>query len=230
MPTRPLTLAPLLALLTGLLVAVAPQAAHAGDMDCSDFSTQRSAQAFFLDHGGPGSDPDRLDSDGDGVACESNPCPCSTSTSTVTTATATAPRIRQHGRVVKVVDGDTIDVRLSRGPRIRVRLIGIDTPEVYGAVECGGPAASRAMKRMLPYRTRVTLTSDPTQDRRDRYGRALRYVTKVATGQDVNRAQLWHGRARVYVYAHNPFQRVSSYRRAQRDARNHGRGLWSACR
>ncbi len=49
------------------------------DANCSDFGSQASAQQYFLNHGGPSSDPDGLDSDGDGVACESNPCPCSTS-------------------------------------------------------------------------------------------------------------------------------------------------------
>lgn len=50
------------------------------DVNCSDFGSQASAQQYFLNHGGPSSDPDGLDSDGDGVACESNPCPCTTST------------------------------------------------------------------------------------------------------------------------------------------------------
>lgn len=43
------------------------------DMNCSDFSSQRAAQAFFIFQGGPGEDPHRLDGNGDGVACESLP-------------------------------------------------------------------------------------------------------------------------------------------------------------
>ncbi len=58
-----------------LLLAWAP-AASASDKDCADFSSQRAAQLFFLRHGGPQSDPHRLDGDDDGVACEDNPCPC----------------------------------------------------------------------------------------------------------------------------------------------------------
>lgn len=68
---------------TGLAVAIAvlaiaslPSQAAAGDKDCADFPTQRAAQIFFLKHGGPRHDPDRLDGDNDGVACEDNPCPC----------------------------------------------------------------------------------------------------------------------------------------------------------
>ncbi|QIG42043.1 excalibur calcium-binding domain-containing protein [Nocardioides anomalus] len=53
---------------------------QAKDMDCGNFATQAAAQNYFLNHGGPNSDPDYLDADGDGIACESNPCPCSYST------------------------------------------------------------------------------------------------------------------------------------------------------
>jgi hypothetical protein len=59
-----------------LLFAVVPSSAIAGDKDGADFANQRAAQIFFLKHGGPRHDPDRLDGDDDGVACEDNPCPC----------------------------------------------------------------------------------------------------------------------------------------------------------
>ncbi len=62
--------------LTVLAIASLPGQAVAGDKDCADFATQRAAQIFFLKHGGPRHDPDRLDGDNDGVACEDNPCPC----------------------------------------------------------------------------------------------------------------------------------------------------------
>jgi hypothetical protein len=45
------------------------------DKDCSDFPSQKAAQIFFLKHGGPRYDPDRLDADHDGIACEDNPAP-----------------------------------------------------------------------------------------------------------------------------------------------------------
>lgn len=41
------------------------------DQDCSDFSSQSEAQAYYVQAGGPGSDPHNLDADHDGVACES---------------------------------------------------------------------------------------------------------------------------------------------------------------
>ena len=59
------------------LVIVLPTTASAQkrDMDCANFSSQKSAQIFFLKHGGPRYDPDRLDADHDGIACEDNPAP-----------------------------------------------------------------------------------------------------------------------------------------------------------
>jgi hypothetical protein len=47
--------------------------AQAGDRDCSDFTYQEDAQAFFIANGGPTSDPHRLDGDNDGVACDTLP-------------------------------------------------------------------------------------------------------------------------------------------------------------
>lgn len=58
------------------IAALPGPAAARGDKDCPEFPTQRAAQIFFLKHGGPRYDPDRLDADHDGIACEDNPCPC----------------------------------------------------------------------------------------------------------------------------------------------------------
>jgi len=45
------------------------------DLDCENFKSQKAAQIFYLKHGGPRYDPDRLDADRDGIACEDNPAP-----------------------------------------------------------------------------------------------------------------------------------------------------------
>lgn len=75
----PLRLFAVLAPIAALAVLAIPSAPAAAsrDKDCADFPTQRAAQTFFLRHGGPRYDPDRLDGDNDGIACEDNPCPCS---------------------------------------------------------------------------------------------------------------------------------------------------------
>jgi endonuclease YncB( thermonuclease family) len=227
--TRAAGAAPLvLALLAGLLallgaVGIASPAA-AVDKDCGDFDTQKQAQDFYLAND-PANDPHQLDgSDNDGIVCESLPCPCSTSTSP--TGGTTTKVVRQAGRIVKVVDGDTVDVRLRNGTVKRVRLIGINTPE---RGRCGFTPATNRMKRMAPRGTRVTLVSDPSQDMRDRYGRLLRYVVRRHDTRDLNRAQVAQGMAKVYVYDRTPFRRVTTYRRAQRAAKDNNRGLWRSC-
>ncbi|GAB2768286.1 hypothetical protein GCM10027020_21520 [Nocardioides salsibiostraticola] len=231
----------LTALVSGLLVGVtAPGAVAVPDRDCGDFDTQAAAQRFYLDQGGPKSDPHRLDADGDGVACESNPCPCSTDQGGGSQdgggqdgAGQSGPKggkknpvINQRGRITRVIDGDTVDVRLNRNKAIvRVRLIGIDSPE--RAQGCRYRAATRAAERLLPVHKSVVLRSDPSQDRVDRYGRVLRYVLKGKT--DVNRAMVRKGQARVYVYDNTPFRRVASYRKMQKQAQRNDRGVWGPC-
>lgn len=237
-------LALLVSLLTGAFALTPSQAAFV-DRDCADFATQAQAQAFFA-AAGPG-DPHRLDGNGDGVACESLPCPCATApvpftgtpTATPTptaspTPTATPPATpapqaagrRDRAVVVRVSDGDTLVVRIGRRER-RVRVVGIDTPEVYFGAECGGPEASRRMKRLAPAGARVVLVSDPTQAARDRYGRLLRYVER--RGRDLGLAQVRSGWARAYVYGGVPFARVEAYRRAEAAASSAGRGAWRFC-
>lgn len=144
-------------------------------------------------------------------------------------ALGAAKPLVQRGTVVAVVDGDTIDVLMPSGAEKRVRLLGIDTPEVFGTVECGGAEASAWTKRFVPAGTRVELVSDPSQDRKDQYGRLLRYVTKLSTGQDVNRRIVGKGWARLFVWHDNPFNRVTSYRKALNAAKDDDRGIWGRC-
>lgn len=124
-----------------------------------------------------------------------------------------------------VADGDTIQVRI-RGRDEDVRFIGIDTPEVYGGVECGGREASASMKRMLKPGDQVSLNRDRSQDNRDYYGRLLRYVE--LNGRDLGRKQLRKGWADVYVFDAT-YQRLQSYRRAEKKARRSDRGIWGSC-
>jgi len=128
-------------------------------------------------------------------------------------------------RVVEITDGDTIDVAL-HGHEEAVRLIGIDTPEVYFGEECGAASASAAMRRMLEPGDRVRLIRDRSQANRDAYDRLLRYVER--RGRDVGRRQIRRGHAEVYVFE-DPFRRVRSYRRAERRAEGAGAGVWGAC-
>ena len=224
----------------GVIASAQTPASAIVDRDCGDFATQAAAQAFML-ASGPG-DPHGLDgSDNDGRACESNPCPCGTTApqplvgSTGGTEDATSSPVqaatevvrRNVGNVVKVTDGDTLKVRI-RGIGVRdIRIIGIDTPEVYGGAECGGRRASQRMHELAPVGSTVTLISDPSQADRDRYGRLLRYVER--RGRDVGRAQVNLGQATVYVYDHTPFRRTAGYKRVERSAKGSRRGSWNTC-
>ena len=128
--------------------------------------------------------------------------------------------------VVRVVDGDTMVVDLAKGPKVDVRLLGIDTPEVFGGKECWGPQASRSAKKMLPKGTRVVMRSDRTQPLQDRYHRLLRYMWKGS--KDVGATQLRKGNAKVYVVGKR-FTKFRAYKRIVAGAKNNDRGMWGHC-
>lgn len=138
---------------------------------------------------------------------------------------AASPAQGKPAIVTGIADGDTIEVRVG-GRSEGIRLIGIDTPEVYFGVECGGSAASRSIGRMLDVGDRVDLTRDRSQDNRDVYDRLLRYVER--RGRDVGRRQIRKGWARPYVHE-SPFARLRSYRAARDRARARDRGVWGRC-
>lgn len=75
--------------------------------------------------------------------------------------------------VLRVVDGDTVDVVDDSRGRLRIRVIGVDSPEVHKpgySVGCWGPQASAFARDTLTGQ-RVAIVTDPSQDTHDRYGR-----------------------------------------------------------
>jgi micrococcal nuclease len=137
----------------------------------------------------------------------------------------TAPSRSAVVPVTKVTDGDTIHVRYE-GADERVRLIGVDTPEVdwYGGrADCFGDAAGRYTRSRLTGRS-VRLAFDV--DRRDRYGRLLAYV--FVGGELFNLTLVQQGYARADPVP--PDTRLApEFQRAEDGARVAGEGLWSAC-
>ena len=132
-----------------------------------------------------------------------------------------------QGVVVRVVDGDTIRVRLG-GEVERVRYIGIDTPETVKPgtpVQCFGKAASAYNARLVRAR-RVRLAFDA--ERRDRYGRLLAYVYREPDGLFVNAELVRRGYAETLRIAPN-VAHARELARLARAARRAGRGLWAAC-
>ncbi len=129
-------------------------------------------------------------------------------------------------RLVAVVDGDTVRVDV-HGRVERVRLIGIDTPETKDPrrpVQCFGRQASARAHALLDGH-RVYLAGDPTQDRRDRYGRLLAYLWRD-DGLFYNERVVAEGYAHEYTYA-VPYRYRAAFRAAEADARRHDRGLWA---
>jgi micrococcal nuclease len=128
-----------------------------------------------------------------------------------------------RGTVTHVVDGDTLDVRLTSGKTERIRLIGIDTPERGACFTSEATARARQLAMSKP----VVLRGDATQDTRDRYGRLLAYVW-LPGGKDLGYQLVAGGQAKVYVYR-NAFERLSAYRKAEADAKSAKAGQWRAC-
>jgi micrococcal nuclease len=136
-----------------------------------------------------------------------------------------------EGRVVRVVDGDTVIVRLD-GEARRVRLLGVDAPESVTPdrpVECWGPQAAAAARRLMPEGAAVTVATDPSQGDEDRYGRLLAEVTVGDAGETVNVALVREGAAEVFR-GDGRGRLQPALRAAEREARDAGRGLWGSCR
>lgn len=128
--------------------------------------------------------------------------------------------------VTSVTDGDTIRVTIEGGST-RVRLIGIDTPEVNDPrkpVQCFGQEASRRAHDLMDG-TQVWLEYDPSQSRRDRYGRTLAYVW-LSDAVLVNEKMVHEGYAHEYTYE-APYKYRDAFISAQQEARTAERGLWN---
>ncbi|HEV2059425.1 MAG TPA: thermonuclease family protein [Solirubrobacteraceae bacterium] len=132
------------------------------------------------------------------------------------------------GRVVKVVDGDTIHVQVGHA-REKVRYIGVDTPETKDPrkpVQCFGEKASKLNERLVGDEL-VRLVRDVEE--RDRYGRLLAYVHRVRDGLFVNAELARLGYAQPLTIAPN-VRFADRFAALSRQAREEGRGLWAACR
>ena len=128
--------------------------------------------------------------------------------------------------VVKIVDGDTIDIDIGDGEfdHTRIRLWGVDTPETKkpGAeVMHFGPEATEVTTRLsLGKRVRLYLDSKST---RGKYGRLLAYV-QLPGGEFLNEVLLAEG----YAYADLRFRHnfYYKYQQLEASARGQKKGLW----
>jgi micrococcal nuclease len=141
---------------------------------------------------------------------------------------AAAHRLSVNATLVRVIDGDTIDVH-TNGRDEHVRLIGIDTPETVKPntpIQCYGPEASAYTKSLLPHGTPLHLERDV--DARDAYGRLLAYVYRADDGMFVNLDIIRQGYAHLFTYPPN-VAHVDEFVAAAQAARAENRGLWAKC-
>lgn len=144
----------------------------------------------------------------------------------ISTDQAAAPEV-ETAEVVAVVDGDTIDIATDAGTA-RVRLIGIDTPEIGRERDPGECYAEEARNFLdgLVYGHTVELRSDPSQANADRYGRLLRHV--YINGESAAILTLEAGAGYEYTYD-EAYTGQREHRDAERSAEAAGSGVWSAC-
>ena len=140
---------------------------------------------------------------------------------------APRPGGRATGLVTRVVDGDTVHVRID-GADQRVRYIGVDTPETVKPrtpVQCFGKAASAYNHRLVDGQS-VRLRFGAEQ--RDKYGRLLAYVYRARDGLFVNAALVREGYATTLTIPPNTAH-ATQFATLERRARDRRRGLWRAC-
>lgn len=131
-----------------------------------------------------------------------------------------------RAEVLRVVDGDTVEVSIEGGGPEDVRYIGVDTPESVKPdtpVECfAKEAAARNRELVESERVRLELGAEP----RDRFGRLLAYVFVGDTL--INAALVEDGYARTLEIPPNT-ERAERFERLQREAARENVGLWGAC-
>lgn len=132
-------------------------------------------------------------------------------------------------RVLKVVDGDTIQVDV-RGKKETVRLLGIDTPESVDPrkpVQCFGKEATSKMKSFIAGKS-VILVDDSSQGNRDKYKRLLRYVYLPDSVRTfVNGEMVKQGYA--FSYKQYPTKMLNKFNNFEKNAREKSLGLWGSC-
>ncbi len=152
--------------------------------------------------------------DGSGIPSESSAPPVDDGTVIPSEAT--------QATIEYVHDGDTVFLTDGR----KVRLLGINTPEIGDNRECYGDEATADLRRMLPEGSPVWVLRDIEE--LDQYGRSLLFIYTDA-GTNVNLELLELGAAEVEMYDPN-WLYESELEQAEADARAANLGLWGACR
>lgn len=137
----------------------------------------------------------------------------------------TPPQPATVYEVVRVIDGDTIEIKSDDGIQ-RVRMIGIDTPEKNHPskpVECFAKEASDHLSQLISDKS-VSVEADSSQDTKDKYDRYLYYI--FLNEQNINQQMISDGYAYEYTY-NTPYKYQNDFKKSQITASEGGKGLWS---
>ncbi|WP_394355306.1 thermonuclease family protein [Methanothermococcus sp.] len=142
-------------------------------------------------------------------------------------------------KVIKITDGDTIWVMAENGTKYKIRLLGVDTPEIYHKnspekfyinnhpitnityLKVWGYKAKDYAKNELGNKT-VVVVFDNKAPKKGYYGRYLAYI--YVDGRDFNEELIKNGYARVYV---SNFELKNEYLKEERYAKENRIGLWN---
>ena len=144
-------------------------------------------------------------------------------------ASLTLPSDAVSSHVTYVHDGDTLYLQpegtTARADEIKVRLIGIDTPELRPSVECFGIEARDHLRALVPKGASVWIK--PDAERFDQYGRSLLYIW-TADGRSVNLDLVENGYATALRIAPSDTY-WKQFAIAEQEAQSAGAGLWGSC-
>lgn len=130
------------------------------------------------------------------------------------------PRM-EEGKVTRVADGDTLTLVTREGTKLKVRLYGIDAPEIRHEGVPGQPFGKEAKAALteLVLGRKVTLEIVDIDTHRRMVG-----IVRVS-GADINREMVRSGLAWAYRrYLSAPY--ASEYIAAEKEAREKRLGLW----
>jgi len=161
--------------------------------------------------------------------------PPQTSAQTPEQAPALAPKAEAQARVVKVVDGDTLDVLLD-GKQVALRLLSVDTEEKISGRAGGSPSKPQtvfgqetvlwAQELFASFPQPVTLgLAFPEGRRNDAFGRLLCHVL-LPDGRDYNLLLVELGKSPYFNKYGNSLVAHEAFVRAQSAARAAQLGIW----
>lgn len=137
---------------------------------------------------------------------------------------------KERAKVVWVSDGDTMVIQplegVYAGHEQRIRLIGLDAPEMHPSPQCWAQQSTTALLKLAPRGSTVTIAFDFRKF--DDYKRQLRYVWN-AGGQLVNAEQLRAGNGFLLrVWPNVAYEK--EFKALDESAKAGKKGLWGACK